>query len=107
VERGLRQRQEAWSLAMLLDELGAARARVVASDVSAAAVVRAAAGRYDDRELRGLSAERRARHGRSTPGGWEVGPSLRARVRFTATTSRRIPRPSPRRTAASRSAGTS
>jgi chemotaxis protein methyltransferase CheR len=75
--------QEAWSLAMLLDELGAARARVVASDVSAAAVVRAAAGRYDDRELRGLSAERRALHGRPTPGGWEVGPSLRARVRFT------------------------
>ncbi len=75
--------QEAWSLAMLLDELGASRARVVASDVSAAAVVRAAAGRYDERELRGLPAERRARHGRSTPGGWEVGPSLRARVRFT------------------------
>ena len=55
--------QEAWSLAMLLDELGAPRARIVASDVSGGAVARAVAGRYAERELRGLDPERRARHG--------------------------------------------
>jgi chemotaxis protein methyltransferase CheR len=75
--------QEAWGLAMLLDELGATSARVVASDVSGAAVARAAAGRYGPRELQGLSPERRRRHGRAVEGGWEVAPVLRERVRFT------------------------
>jgi len=75
--------QEAWSVAMLFDELGATEARVVASDVSGGAVARAAAGRYGSRELRGLDAERLRRHGRAVDGSWEVAERLRGRVRFT------------------------
>jgi len=76
--------QEAWSAAMLLDELGATGARVVGSDVSAAAVARAAAARYGPRELRGLGPERLRRHGHAVDGGgWEVAARLRQRVRFT------------------------
>jgi chemotaxis methyl-accepting protein methylase len=75
--------QEAWSLAMLLDELGARGWSVLATDISADALARARAGRYAGRELRGLSAVRRARHLRQVGDDeWEVGPGLRSRVRF-------------------------
>ncbi|HET9074170.1 MAG TPA: CheR family methyltransferase [Solirubrobacteraceae bacterium] len=53
--------QEAYSLAILLEEAGASDYRVVASDVSALAVRRITAARYLGRELRGLSPERRDR----------------------------------------------
>src|SRR3954464_12116636 len=49
--------QEAYSLAMLLEELGIA-GTIVASDISTAAVRRTEQARYTDRELSGLSAER-------------------------------------------------
>jgi chemotaxis protein methyltransferase CheR len=73
--------QEAWSLAMLLSELGAPRYEVVATDVSEAAVARTLAGRYGERELRGLAAARRDRFLVPVAGGWEVGASLRRHLR--------------------------
>ena len=74
--------QEAWSLAMLLSELGAPRFEVVASDVSRAATDRAAAGVYEERELRGLDAARRARFFERDRGArWRVAASLRPHVR--------------------------
>ena len=53
--------QEAWSLAMLLEEVGAPGWSVLATDLSADALAAAATGRYEERRLRGLSAGRRAR----------------------------------------------
>lgn len=52
--------QEVWSLAILCAERGLP-CEVVGSDVSRAALARAAAGEYGERELRGLSSARRAR----------------------------------------------
>lgn len=70
--------QEPWSLAMLLEEHALAGWTVLATDVSAAALARAREGVYGERELRGLSALRRARF---APGG-TISPRLRDRVRF-------------------------
>jgi chemotaxis protein methyltransferase CheR len=53
--------QEAYSLAMLLEETGI-RGSVLATDLSTAALNRTADARYTHRELRGISAERRSRH---------------------------------------------
>jgi chemotaxis methyl-accepting protein methylase len=75
--------QEAYSLAMVLAENGRTDWQVVATDISTKALSRTAAGRYAERELRGLSPERKARHlipVADTPGMWEVAPSLRRRV---------------------------
>jgi len=71
--------QEAYSLAMLLDE-AAIDGRVIATDVSTAALTRTAAGLYSGRELSGLSAHRIARHLTRTPAGWLVSESLQRRV---------------------------
>jgi chemotaxis methyl-accepting protein methylase len=75
--------QEAYSLAMVLAEHGRSDWQVVATDISTKALARTAAARYAERELRGLSPERRVRHFvpvSGTPGTWEVTPSLRERV---------------------------
>lgn len=72
--------QEAYSLAMLLEEAGRVDAKVVATDISSAACARTIEGRYDQRELRGLSPERRERHMRREGDSWTVSPELRARV---------------------------
>lgn len=74
--------QEPWTLAMLLTELGARRFEVVATDVSAAAVRRASAGTYEERELRGLDRARRERFLERSGPTWTVRPALRAHVRF-------------------------
>jgi chemotaxis methyl-accepting protein methylase len=74
--------QEAWSLAMALLEAGRGDLRVLASDVSARALGRASAGRYAERELRGLSQARRARFTTAGPEGVAVGQALRNRVSF-------------------------
>jgi len=77
--------QEPWSLAIALEEAGAADWRVLATDVSAAALGRAAAGRYAEREIAGLSPARRDGFlARTADGTWKVGPRLRARVSFLA-----------------------
>lgn len=72
--------QEAYSLAMLLDEHGFAGS-VVATDISTSALKRTAAGRYTDRELTGLSPGQIARYLERSGNGWQVVPRLRDRVR--------------------------
>jgi chemotaxis methyl-accepting protein methylase len=73
--------QEAWSLAMALEECGATDWRVLATDVSSRAVARTESGRYSEHELGGLSAARRAQFFRQADDGrWEVGARLRGRV---------------------------
>ncbi|SDL06523.1 Methylase of chemotaxis methyl-accepting proteins [Cryobacterium psychrotolerans] len=71
--------QEAFSLAMLLDELGI-DGRVIATDVSTSALLRTNAASYAAREITGLSPERIARHLTPVGQAWEVNPSIRARV---------------------------
>jgi chemotaxis protein methyltransferase CheR len=71
--------QEAYSLAILLDELRIAGA-VVATDLSTSAVKRTAAGRYATRELTGLSPERIARHLTHGSHGWRINDNIRSRV---------------------------
>ncbi len=73
--------QEAWSLVMLLEELGLGHVQVLASDVSPAAVARTTAGVYGERELRGLDPDRRRRFMEPCPGGWRVRSELRGRLR--------------------------
>ena len=70
--------QEPWSLAILLEEHGLSGWTVLGTDVSARALGRARAGRYEDRELRSLSAVRRLRF---LSGGAVTG-RLRDRVHF-------------------------
>jgi len=72
--------QEAYSLAMELAASGHRDWRVLATDISAAAVARTRAARYTTAELAGIPpVHRRWLH----PAGdlWEVDPALRARVR--------------------------
>lgn len=72
--------QEAYSLAMLLDELGI-DGEVVATDISTRAIARTRSGRYTERELRGLSQERTTRHLLQDKDRWHVRAELRRRVR--------------------------
>ena len=72
--------QEAYSLAMLLEEAGIQDGRVFATDVSKGALERTRAGFYADREIGGLSAERRARFFAPVSDGVVVTDSLRTRV---------------------------
>ncbi|MDQ1691272.1 MAG: chemotaxis protein methyltransferase CheR [Pseudonocardiales bacterium] len=72
--------QEAFSLAMLLEELDV-DGSVIATDVSTDALLRTEAARYTERELGGLSPERRERHLTPDGGSWLVNRNLRARVR--------------------------
>jgi chemotaxis protein methyltransferase CheR len=79
--------QEAWSLAMLLDEMDLVRQgwriEVIATDLCAAAVARAERGRYSTFETeRGLDAARLARYFSARDGEWEVADGLRSMVRF-------------------------
>jgi chemotaxis methyl-accepting protein methylase len=71
--------QEAYSLAMLLEEQSVSGS-ILATDLSTSALARTTEGRYNEREITGVSAMRRARH--LTPAGdkWVVGPALRRRV---------------------------
>ena len=74
--------EEPWSVAMLLVERGLVGWSVFATDISRAALRRARAGIYTERQLRGLSAARRERFLRPADGGFEVARELRRRVRF-------------------------
>lgn len=74
--------QEAYSVAMVLDELGRTDARVIATDVSTRALARARGARYSEAEIRGLSPVRRDRYLLSVDSGFEVVPRLRTRVDF-------------------------
>jgi chemotaxis methyl-accepting protein methylase len=75
--------QEPYSLAMLLDETGRHNWHVVATDVSFHALARAEKAQYTEREVQGLSLERRRRY--LTPlagGGYEIAEFLRNNVRL-------------------------
>jgi chemotaxis methyl-accepting protein methylase len=72
--------QEAYSLAMTLTESGIQDWNVLASDISTPALSRTEAARYSDREIRGLSPERRDRYLTRRGDTWEVVASLRERV---------------------------
>jgi chemotaxis methyl-accepting protein methylase len=72
--------QEAYSLAMVLEEQGV-RGNVMASDLSTAALARTAAARYATREITGISAPRRERHLVADGADWTVSPSVRRRVK--------------------------
>ena len=74
--------QEPWSLAITLLESGRTDCSILATDISTAALRRAEDGRYDARELRGLSPERRDRWFVARDGGFEVGAEARRLVRF-------------------------
>jgi chemotaxis protein methyltransferase CheR len=74
--------QEAYSLAMLLQESGRQDARVVASDVSGVALRLAASGVYAGSALSGLSRQRRQQYLDKVDKGSCVAPWLRERVTF-------------------------
>ena len=71
--------QEAYSLAMLMSETGGSGS-VFASDISPAALLRTASATYHDREMRGVSVERRRRHFVATADDWQARQGLRAMV---------------------------
>lgn len=71
--------QEAFTLAMLLDEHGL-DGSVLATDVSTAALERTSVGRYSARELRGLSPDRIGRYLMPAGHEWKVDDQLRDRV---------------------------
>lgn len=72
--------QEPYSVAIALAEAGFTGHRIIATDVSDRAVDRAAAGRYNDHELRGLSPARRDRWFERCDGGWRIDGRIRDRV---------------------------
>jgi chemotaxis protein methyltransferase CheR len=79
--------EEAWTLALLLAEQGAygasgAGAEILATDISAPALERAAAGRYHAEDLEDVPAELRARWFVEDGDRMAVAPALRERVRF-------------------------
>ncbi|WP_426996862.1 CheR family methyltransferase [Pseudarthrobacter sp. N5] len=71
--------QEAFSLAMLLEERGVTGS-VIATDVSTSALHRTRAARYTAGEVRGLAPDRIARHLTPVGQSWEINQSLRDRV---------------------------
>jgi chemotaxis protein methyltransferase CheR len=71
--------QEAYSLAMVLEEQGIGGS-IVATDLSTAALHRTRAAEYTSREIGGVSPARRSRHLIGGLHHWTVNPSTRARV---------------------------
>jgi chemotaxis protein methyltransferase CheR len=79
--------QEAYSIAIILSELGLVREGwqldLIATDLSADAIYHAESGRYTGHEIqRGLDAEIRGRHFRRDGAEWVAEKSLRRMVRF-------------------------
>jgi chemotaxis methyl-accepting protein methylase len=71
--------QEAYSLAMVLDEQGVGGS-VMATDLSTAALRRTADASYTLREAAGISPARRRRYLAATGDRWRIAPELRSRV---------------------------
>ncbi|TFB96140.1 protein-glutamate O-methyltransferase CheR [Cryobacterium sp. HLT2-28] len=71
--------QEAYSLAMLLDEQRITGS-IIATDISTSALARTDAARYSTREVSGLAPARLERHLSAVGDGWEITPALRTRV---------------------------
>lgn len=76
--------QEAYSLAMVLAESDLPGWEVVATDISTRALRRTERARYQQRELSGLTPERRDRFMVERGAEWEVVPTLRSRVSVQA-----------------------
>lgn len=76
--------EEPYSIAMVLSDLGAARTEVNlwATDLNQAAVENARQGRYPNRRLAPVQAERAKRYFTQTEDGYEVVPELREWIRF-------------------------
>ena len=74
--------QEAYSLAMVFRESGRQDWTVLGTDISTEALARARAGIYSERDLSGVSEERRSMHMRRWGTGWQFVPEIRERVRF-------------------------
>jgi chemotaxis methyl-accepting protein methylase len=74
--------QEPYSLAMLLDESGMHNWHVVATDVSFHALARTEKAQYTEREVQGLSLERRRKYLTPIPSGYEIAGFLRRNVRI-------------------------
>jgi chemotaxis methyl-accepting protein methylase len=74
--------QEPYSLAMLLDEGEHHNWHIVATDVSFRALARTEKAQYTDREVQGLSLERRRKYLTPIPGGYEIAAFLRRNVRI-------------------------
>jgi chemotaxis methyl-accepting protein methylase len=74
--------QEPYSLAMLLDEGGCRNWHVVATDVSFHALARTEKAQYTEREVQGLSLERRRKYLLPIATGYEIAPFLRRNVRI-------------------------
>ena len=77
--------EEPYTLAMLLDERGVLdEVEIVATDISAAVLARAAAGRHSPRSLRdGHPAAIAARYLEASPQGVSVAPRIRSAVQFS------------------------
>lgn len=71
--------QEAYSLAMTIKEV-VGGGRVLASDVSLSALDRTAVGSYNEREMGGVSSERRRRHFAPSGRRWQVDQNLRSMI---------------------------
>lgn len=71
--------QEAYTLAIVLEELGI-EGSVIATDISTVALRRTREARYTSRELAGVSPERLARHFTRHGDRWEVNAAVRDRV---------------------------
>ncbi len=85
--------QEAYSLAMMLLELGIDRSRIdiFATDLSSQIVERAKSGIYTKVEVqRGVSSQR-MRHFQAHPEGWQISEEIRKMVRFAQMDLRNIP----------------
>lgn len=78
--------EEAYSLAMLLDEMSGPLAgwdvRILGTDISGEAIEGARSGIYGQWSFRGFDAVRKARYFRQCAGGWQVAERLRAMVEF-------------------------
>jgi chemotaxis protein methyltransferase CheR len=75
--------EEAYSLAILMDELGLGdRCQILATDLSGPALERAAGAQYGPWSLRGVEPTRLPRHFSSEGSRWRLREHLRQRVRF-------------------------
>jgi len=75
--------QEAYSVAMILNELGIRHAEIIGTDLSREVVARAREGIFTQFEVqRGLPVQLLVKHFRQESGKWRIAPELRAMVRF-------------------------
>lgn len=75
--------QEAYSVAMILQELGLKSAEIIGTDLSREVVERAREGVFTQFEVqRGLPVQMLVKHFRQEGSKWRVGPTLREMVRF-------------------------